>query len=53
MGPKKEYKGKYSMEVPKSVKPFYNVEEGLKISLFTVYIMLLNRSHTSLKCYAR
>ena len=44
-GPKREYKGKCSMEVPNSVDPFFNVEEGLKISLFTVYIMLQNRSH--------
>ena len=53
MGTKREYKGKYSMEVPNSVEPFFNVEEGLKISLFTVYIMLQNRSHASQKFYAR
>ena len=49
MGPKREYKGKYNMEVPKSVEPFFNVEEGLKISLFTVYIMLQNRLHIGQK----
>ena len=47
MGPKREYKGKYNMEVPNSVDPFFNVEEGIKIRLFKVYIMLQNRSHTS------
>ena len=47
MGPKRGYKGKYNMEVSNSVEPFFNVEEGLKISLFKVYIMLQNRSHTS------
>ena len=47
MGPKKENKGKYSMEVPNSVAPFFNVEEGLKITLLSVYNMLLNKSHTS------
>ena len=40
MGPKREYKGKYNMEVPNNVEPFFNVEEGLKISLFSVYIRL-------------
>ena len=47
MGPKRGYKGKYNMEVPNSVDPFFNVEEGLKISLLTVYNMLQNKSHTS------
>ena len=45
MGPKREYKGKYNMEVPNSVEPFFNVEEGLKISLLTVHEKLQNRSH--------
>ena len=35
-GTKEGYKGKYGMEVPNSVEPFFNVEEGLKISLFLV-----------------
>ena len=43
MGPKEEYKGEYIMEVPNSVEPFFNVEEGLKISLISVYNMLENR----------
>ena len=47
MGPKREYKGMYNMEVPNSVEPFFNVEEGLKISLLTVDIILQNRLHTS------
>ena len=41
------------MEDSNSDEPFYNVEEGLKISLFTVYNMLQNRLHTGLKCYTR
>ena len=40
---KEEYKGEYNMEVPNSVEPFFNVEEGLKISLISVYNMLENR----------
>ena len=40
MGPKGGYKGKYNMEVPNSVEPFFNVEEGRKISLLSVYIRL-------------
>ena len=40
MGPKRGYKEKYNMEVSNSVEPFFNVEEGLKISLFSVYIRL-------------
>ena len=42
-GRKVEYKGRYNMEVPNDVEPFFNVEEGLKISLFTDYNMLENR----------
>ena len=41
------------METPNNVEPFSNVEEGLKISSLTVYIMLQNRSHTGQKYYAR
>ena len=41
------------MEDSNSDEPFYNVEEGLKISLFTVYNMLQNRLHMSLKYYTR
>ena len=33
------------IERPNRVEPFFNVEEGLKISPFTVYVMLENRSH--------
>ena len=43
MGPKGEYKGKYNMEVPNGVDPFFNIEEGLKIILISVYNMLKNR----------
>ena len=53
MGPIREYKGKYNMEVPNSVEPFFNAEEGLKISNFTVYNMPQNRSHASQKYYAK
>ena len=37
-GPKRGYNGKYYMETPNSVEPFFNVEEGLKTSNFVVYI---------------
>ncbi|GMQ10558.1 hypothetical protein CsSME_00053509 [Camellia sinensis var. sinensis] len=36
MGTKERYNDKWHMEVPNSDEPFLNVEEGLKISLFTV-----------------
>ena len=49
MGPKRGYKGEYNMEVPNSVAPFFNVEEGLKISLSTVYYILKNRLHIGQK----
>ena len=42
-GIKEEYKGRYNMEVPNGVETFFNVEEGLKISLISVYNMLKNR----------
>ena len=42
-GIKEEYKGKYNMEVPNGVEPFFNVEEGLKISLISVYNKLENK----------
>ena len=42
-GRKEEYKGRYNMDVPNGVEPFFNVEEGLKISLLSVYIMLENK----------
>ena len=42
MGPKEEYKGEYNMEVPNSVEPFFNVEEGLKISLTSVFEHVVN-----------
>ena len=45
MGTKDGYKDKWYMEVPNSDEPFFYVEEGLKISLLTDYIMLQNRSH--------
>ena len=41
------------MEVPNKDEPFFNVEEGLKISLFTVYNMLQNRLHMGQKYYAK
>ena len=44
-GPKRGYNMKWHMEVPNTDETFFNIEEGLKISLFTVYIMLQNRSH--------
>ena len=47
MGTKEGYNMKWKMEVPNSDETFFNVEEGLKISLSTVYIMLQNRSHAS------
>ena len=53
MGTKEGYNDKWHMEVPNSDEPFFNVEEGLKISLSTVYIMLQNRSHIGQKYYAR
>ena len=42
-GRKEEYKGRYNMETPNGVEPFFNVEEGLKISLISVYNMLENK----------
>ena len=42
MGAKEGYNGKYNMEAPNSVEPFYNVVEGLKISQLTVHDMLRN-----------
>ena len=42
-GIKVEYKGKFNMEVPNGVEPFFNVEEGLKIIPTSVYNMLKNR----------
>ena len=42
-GRKAEYKGRYNMEVPNGVAPFFNVEEGLNIRLISVYNMLKNR----------
>ena len=42
-GRKEEYKGRYNMEVSNGVEPFFNVEEGLKISLISVYNMLKKR----------
>ena len=42
-GRKVEYNGRYNMEAPNGVEPFFNVEEGLKISLISVYHMLENK----------
>ena len=53
MGTKEGYNDKWHMEVPNSDEPFFNVEEGLKISLSTVNTPLQNRSHTVQKYYAR
>ena len=53
MGTKEGYNGKWYMEVPNSGEPFFNVEEGLKISLLTVYIMLQNRLHMGQNYYAK
>ena len=39
MRTKEGYKDKWHMEVPNSNEPFFNVEEGLKISLISVYNM--------------
>ena len=41
------------IERPNRVEPFFNVEEGLKMSLLTVYIMLKNRSHAGQKFHAK
>ena len=42
-GRKEEYKGRYNMEVTNGVEPFFYVDEGLKMSLISVYNMLKNR----------
>ena len=41
------------MKVSNSNEPFNNVEEGLKISHFTVYDRAQNSLYTGLKYYAR
>ena len=43
MRPNKGLNYKCHMETPKNVEPFSNVEEGLKISLISVYNMLENK----------
>ena len=53
MGTKEGFNGKWYMEVSKSGESSFNVEEGLKISLSTVYIMLQNRLHMGQKYYAK
>ena len=45
MGAKEGYNGKYNMEAPNSGDSFYNVVEGLKISLLTVHDILQNNLH--------
>ena len=42
-GRTEEYKGRRNMEIPNGVEPFFNVEEGLEISLIPVINMLKNR----------
>ena len=46
-GTKDGYKDKWNMEVSNNDEPFFNVEEGLKIILLTVYVVLQNKSHIS------
>ena len=41
------------MEVPNSDEPFFNVEEGLKISYFTVYDRAQNRLYIGQKYHAK
>ena len=53
MEPKKGYKGKWKIEASKSDEPFNNVEEGLKISYFTVYDMPQNNLYIGQKYYTR
>ena len=50
---KKRYKGKCHMEASNSDDPFNNVEEGLKISYFTVYNRAQNNLHVGQKYYTR
>ena len=42
---KEGYNGRYNMEAPNKVDPFYNVVEGLQIILLTVHDTLQNNLH--------
>ena len=53
MRPKEGYKGKWKMEASNSDDSFNNVEEGLKISHFTVYDRAQNSLHVGQKYYTR
>ena len=53
MGTKEGYNDKWHVEVPNCDEPFFNIEEGRKVSSLTIYIMLQNRSHTGQKYYVR
>ena len=53
MRPKEGYKGKWKIEATNSDQPFKNVEEGLKISFFTVYDMPQNNLYIGQKYYTR
>ena len=50
---KEGYNGRWHIETSNGDGPFNNVEEGPKISTFTVYRMLKNRSHMGLKYHAK
>ena len=49
MRPKEGYKGKWQKEVTNSDESFNSVEEGLKISFFTVQTRAQNSLHIGLK----
>ena len=53
MEPKEGYKGKWKIEASKSDEPLNNVEEGLKISNFTVYDIPQNNLYIGQKYYTR
>ena len=53
MGSKDGYQSKWYMVAPNSDNPFNNVEEGLKMSYFTVYNMPQNSLHIGQKYYTR
>ena len=44
-GKMEEFQRKCMLEPPNMVEPFFNIEEGLKISPLTANVMLENRSH--------
>ncbi|GMP44849.1 hypothetical protein CsSME_00013607 [Camellia sinensis var. sinensis] len=48
---KKGYKGKWKIEASNSIEPFNNIEEGLKISPFTVHDRAQNSLYIGKKYY--